>query len=110
MELLKYGRHFRIEEAVKVIVGRNEKDNLALQSLLREDDAVLKMVDIPGPLVLIPGGGSEDEIQEAARLCVLYSDAPQDGEAAVQVAAAGKMHVTVVRPADRAAATRWIIQ
>ena len=110
IELLKYGRHFRIEEAVKVIVGRNEKDNLALQSLIRGDDAVLKMMEIPGPLVLIPGGSSEEIIQEAARLCVLYSDAPQDGEAAVQVTASGKMYVIVVRPTERAAATRWIIQ
>ena len=110
IELLKYGRHFRIEGAVKIIVGRNEKDNLALQSLIGEDDAVLKMMEIPGPLVLIPGGGSEEEIQEAARLCVLYSDAPQDGEAAVQVAASGKIYVTIVRPADRGAANRRIIQ
>lgn len=110
MELLKHGRHFRIAAAAKAIVGRNEKDNLALQSLIRENDAVLKMADFPGPLVLIPGGGSEEEVREAARLCVLYSDAPKDAEAAVQVTSSGRPYVMAVRSADPVEASQRILR
>jgi tRNA U34 2-thiouridine synthase MnmA/TrmU len=109
MELLKYGRHFRLAAAVKVIVGRNERDNLALQTLIREGDAVLKMVDVPGPLVLVPGGGSEEDLRRAARLCVLYSDAPPDRESSVKATVAGKTTLLTVSAADRDEAARAIL-
>ncbi|MBP1711572.1 MAG: putative tRNA (5-methylaminomethyl-2-thiouridylate) -methyltransferase [Deltaproteobacteria bacterium] len=81
-ELLKYGRHFRVNDNGKIIVGRNQSDNDFLRKLSTDDDLVCNMADFPGPLVLAPYGG-EAVIVAAASLCVRYSDAPSDTEADV---------------------------
>lgn len=78
IELLKFGRHFRIKKACKVIVGRNQADNEAIQCLIAENDAVLQMADAPGPITLVPGGGDHQALATAAALCVLYSGAPPE--------------------------------
>ena len=82
IELLKYGRHFRINDNYKIIVGRNNADNEELQRLSMDADLTLLMADFPGPLVLVPYG-DKVALQAAASLCVRYSDAPNDLEANV---------------------------
>jgi tRNA-uridine 2-sulfurtransferase len=109
IELLKYGRHFRSGESGKIIVGRNKSDNSALQELTGKGDTVLCMVQLAGPLVLIPGGGSEEVIEQAARLCVLYSDAPVDEEGTVNITRTGQSRLTTYAPASRSDAAEWII-
>lgn len=85
IELLKTGRHFRLNDKTKVIVGRNRMDNIAIEALIRPEDGVLQMKDFPGPLVLIPHGGNEGIVRKAAAICALYSDAPKDADATVQI-------------------------
>lgn len=81
-ELLKYGRHFRTESGVKIIVGRNAADNNALQRLTEASDLVCNMASHPGPYVLVPYG-DPSAMAFAAALCVRYSDAPPEAEADV---------------------------
>jgi tRNA-specific 2-thiouridylase len=45
IELLKHGRHFRIHGNGKVIIGRNQADNQAIDELIRDGDTVLRMAD-----------------------------------------------------------------
>lgn len=82
IQLLKVGRHFRLVSGRKVVVGRNEAENKKIESLAREGDVLLYPRDIPGPTVILPGGGSDEDIAEAARLCARYSDA-KPGDAVV---------------------------
>lgn len=84
IELLKLGRHLRLNDRTKIIVGRNEKENDQLEAWKKPDDLVLQAEDIPGPLVLIPHGASEEDIHEAAAICARYSDAPPDVEVYVR--------------------------
>lgn len=109
IELLKYGRHFRSCESGKIIVGRNQADNKALQELSGQGDTILSMAQLPGPLVLIPGGGSEEGIEKAARLCVLYSDSPENQEGTVNITQAGKSRLAPFFPVSRNDAAEWII-
>ena len=80
--LLKYGRHFRINEKCKIIVGRNNADNEELEKLAKPEDLILNIANFPGPLVLVPYGNEANQ-QIAAALCIRYSDAPDDLEADV---------------------------
>jgi tRNA U34 2-thiouridine synthase MnmA/TrmU len=84
IELLKLGRHLRIGEHTKIVVGRNEQENDQLEALRRQDDVLLHVEDIPGPVVLIPHGASEESLHRAAAICVRYSDAPPDAEGYVR--------------------------
>ncbi len=109
IELLKYGRHFRNGESGKIIVGRNQKDNEALQKLIRGGDTVICMDQLPGPLVMIPGGGNEKDVINAAQLCVLYSDAPENEEGILNITTTDQSHLASFLPASRNDAGDWII-
>lgn len=78
IELLKSGRHLRLDEETKIIVGRHKKDNDAIEALAGPGDTVVTMRDFPGPVTLIPRGCSEENLHRAAAICTMYSDAPAD--------------------------------
>lgn len=78
IELLRVGRHFRLDESTKVVIGRHRGENERLLELAHETDVVIKVMDYPGPIALIPQGSSKSCIQVASSLCVRYSDAPKD--------------------------------
>lgn len=81
-ELLKYGRHLRVNHAVKLIVGRNEADNEQILMHYREEsDVLVQMISHPGPVGLIPHGAPEEKVLWAASVCAGYSKAPA-GESA----------------------------
>ncbi len=108
IELLKYGRHFRVNDDCKIIVGRNKADNNSLQTMVREEDLVLFMDGFPGPQVVVPYG-DESVMNTAASLCVRYSDAPDDQEAKV-ICRKGNTSTTInTKAAAREDCERWII-
>lgn len=74
LELLRVGRHFRIGPAVKLVVGRNKKENDEIRSLSGEGEMLLTSVSQPGPTVLVAGAPSGGEIELAASITAAYSD------------------------------------
>ncbi len=73
IELLKHGRHFRLNQATKIIVGRDKGDNEQITEFYRPDkDVLLKPEKFPGPVVLMPNGGTRDAILLAAGICAGY--------------------------------------
>ena len=107
-ELLKYGRHFRMETGEKIIVGRNSADNEALARLTAEDDLVLNMACHPGPCVVIPYGRKSAKAFAAA-LCVRYSDAPNDSEEDVLCSHEGKSATITSKAASKEDCEKHII-
>jgi len=85
IELLKLGRHFRISERTKIVVGRNQGENEMITSLGMEGDTLLTVDSFPGPTVLATGDLSPEEIRLAASIAVSYSDATGDKSVAVRV-------------------------
>jgi len=85
IELLKWGRHFRISEKTKIVVGRNQKENEMISSLRREGDTILIVEAFPGPTVLVKGDLSSEETELAASITVSYSDAVVDQSVAVRL-------------------------
>lgn len=83
IELLKVGRHFRLGGGSKAVVGRNANENDLINTLYRQDDALIKGDGFPGPTVLVPGGGNQETRALACRLCLRYGDAPRGDEAPV---------------------------
>ena len=86
LELLKFGRHMRLDDDTKIVVGRTRQDNEAIGRCIDpQTDTVLKVADFPGPLVVIPSGGSDPMVMLAAGICAGYSKAPDDAPATVTV-------------------------
>ncbi|MDI6852639.1 MAG: tRNA 4-thiouridine(8) synthase ThiI [Deltaproteobacteria bacterium] len=77
LELLKWGRHFRLPTGKKAIVGRTHKENEAIASLKHPADLICKIKNFPGPTVLVPGSAGGEEAAMAAALTAAYSDAPE---------------------------------
>ena len=75
VHLLKIGRHFRLSPHLKLVVGRNEEDNIRIQTFAREEDILLKVLHHPGPLSLLRGERNDLEIDKAASITVRYSKA-----------------------------------
>ncbi|MGB8990447.1 MAG: tRNA 4-thiouridine(8) synthase ThiI [Desulfobaccales bacterium] len=76
LELLKYGRHFRLPGGGKAVVGRTQRENEALLGLKTPADYLVQVEGYPGPIVLVSGTGSEADLEEAVGLAATYSDAP----------------------------------
>jgi hypothetical protein len=90
LNLLKFGRHMRLDSKTKIVVGRTQQDNEQINHCIDpETDMVLKVADFPGPLVVMPGGGSEPMIMLAAGICAGYSKAPNDTPVTVNVRVGG---------------------
>ncbi|RLB83860.1 MAG: tRNA 4-thiouridine(8) synthase ThiI [Deltaproteobacteria bacterium] len=77
LELLKYGRHFRLNNLTKVIVGRSRGDNEKITKYCNPDAEVLvKTKKIPGPTALLPKKTDKKLFFMAASICIGYSKAP----------------------------------
>lgn len=56
--LLRYGRHSWIDD-VRVIIGRNEKENKTIKKLAKKGDILIEMKNYTGPLTLIRNYGKK---------------------------------------------------
>ena len=84
-ELLKVGRHLRIADNTKLIVGRNKDENDVLSSLALPDDLLLEVKDHKGPVALLRGNFDENVMQLASSIVHRYSDAPKDEKCVVTI-------------------------
>jgi hypothetical protein len=107
IELLKYGRHFRLDSGAKVVVGRNEAENKRLEQLAREDDVLCKPVEVMGPVAILRSKKkTKKDIEIAARIAARYSDVPAGK--AMKLECAGKaLSVKPYKDEDFAA---WRVQ
>src|SRR3989338_3862497 len=73
---LKTGRHFRIDSHSKLIVGRDEKENLKLLGLAKDGDFIFEPIEeIKGPAALGRGGfQNEKSIEQSCRIIGRYCD------------------------------------
>ncbi|HLA38398.1 MAG TPA: hypothetical protein VJ417_00295 [Candidatus Glassbacteria bacterium] len=107
--LLKVGRHFRVSDKAKAIVGRNEAENLFLKSS-KKDRISLNCTDVVGPLTLIEGTPDDGEIEAAAKITARYSDGKHFEQVKVEVTTPqGISRVLDVPPMDDAACERMRI-
>jgi tRNA U34 2-thiouridine synthase MnmA/TrmU len=85
LELLSTGRHFFTESQVKIIVGRDEKDNNRIEELCSKDDILLTIDNRPGPTVMVPKEIDEKTLEFAAAICIAYSNTKPEKKASVSV-------------------------
>jgi tRNA-specific 2-thiouridylase len=111
LELLKWGRHFRLPDGSKAVVGRTQRENEALTLLLAAGDLVCRVRGYPGPLVVVPGGAPGNGIQHAAWLTASYSDAPPGLEVEVIARRQGGGEPILLRavPAAREQFKAWLV-
>ena len=91
MELLKVGRHFRLDSNSKLVVGRNHGENEMLLSLCEDEDYVIQPVLIPGPVSVLRFHTKPDMrkhkklLQQSAKITLRYSDTHEGKPYEVQI-------------------------
>jgi tRNA U34 2-thiouridine synthase MnmA/TrmU len=78
IDLLKIGRHFRLDQDVKLVVGRNKNENEMMCALALPNDILLEAKEHVGPTTLLRGNYIEKDIEFSAKITLRYSDAPKN--------------------------------
>ncbi|MBI4352635.1 MAG: hypothetical protein HY593_01790 [Candidatus Omnitrophica bacterium] len=108
--LLKAGRHFRVANHIKVIVGRNEKENNFLK-YYEKGRHVFLIPDFPSAHVLaeIEGEAHGEELGLLASIAARYSDAPKGAPVGVHYRYGGEERVIEALPVEENRLERWRI-
>jgi len=97
LQLAMYGRHFRVSDKVKVVVGRDEWENQQLEGYAA-GRWQLRALDHQGPLTLVDGEAGREELTIAARLTARYCDGKQEHTVRVQAEREGEQLLLAVAP------------
>ncbi len=116
--LLKVGRHMRLASGVKVIVGRDEKENEFLQERVGGRWS-FQALDYPGPITLaerepVDGESSareltEDDLRTIAAITARYCDGNNEPEITVWAGRGAEVREIVVAPAADVIVQRLLI-
>ncbi len=99
LNLLKAGRHFRLDKETKVIVGRNEQDNQLLLSFKRPHHVQLEALNVGSPITLLVGNATEENIKKAAMITARYTSAKNRPQVELTLTGDGVERKVVVAPA-----------
>jgi len=97
MMLLKVGRHFRLGDDVKIIVGRHETENDFLERF-REERGSVWLEAYSSPLTLIEGPASAADLEFACQITARYSAGRAEAEVPVLWNVDGHDGQLLVRP------------
>lgn len=76
--LLKIGRHFRLDDKTKLIVGRDETENNKLIAMCANKAVYLKVKDFAGPVGALLSGDGKEGIEQAASILAHYINKAAD--------------------------------
>lgn len=86
IDVLKVGRHLRLPDGAKLVIGRNKEDNEAIRAIENDKFVFARANDIPGPLSLLSKNATDADKTLAARLILTYTKTPKDQEGSVSIA------------------------
>lgn len=110
LALLRVGRHFRMSAHSKIIVGRNERENMQITQARRTTDILMHVPGVGSPFVLLSGSDARLFLDTAASLCARYSDAKHCSEVTVKISEAKGESTLKVKPADDVIVEKYILR
>jgi len=103
--ILKYGRHLRLPNGAKLIIGRNAEENALLKSV--ENPKYLPLhTDLIGPDSLLSANADPEDMLLAAKLVLAYCKPNFTGEQTLMI---GETPLTTECDVTRSHATRYFI-
>jgi len=85
VHLLKVGRHFRLDDATRLVIGRDHRENVTIFTFSRPTDLLLTTRDAPGPTALLRGNLGDEHVRVAAALTARYSKLRQAPSVAIEM-------------------------
>ena len=84
-EILKTGRHFRLDSKIKVLIARNQNENEYLEYLHPPRTALLSCKNFSGPHALLMGDYQPEHLQRAGALILRYAQQPLPDRCEIQM-------------------------
>lgn len=84
-KLLRIGRHLRLNEDCKVIVGRTQEENEKLERMAQTGDHLFVAADYKGPLVVARGKIENGAMEMISAITAYFSKAPKSTEMTINV-------------------------
>jgi tRNA U34 2-thiouridine synthase MnmA/TrmU len=102
VDMLKVGRHFRLDKDTKLVVGRNHEENEVIRALSTDQDAVIEARDSVGPTCVLRSRTtiSEELLSKSVAIALRYSDCPRDRESVAKITIAGATNEMAMIPAE----------
>jgi len=110
LNLLRAGRHFRLSPDVKVVIGRDEQDNNAIDACKQSHHFVLEAVDVSSPITLVIGNPTEEDLKLAGAITAKYTSARKEASVRINVSNGDKTELITVKPADDSIIDKIIIK
>jgi tRNA-specific 2-thiouridylase len=107
IELLKIGRHFRLDDKTKLIVGRDEEENNTIETMVRAPDYFLYVPDTGSPNALFIG--KKKNLERAAAITARYSDKKNDDTVEVYYRLKKTVKTVKVQPMTNEDLATWRI-
>lgn len=110
--LLRVGRHLRLPGGAKLVVGKNEQENLAVAGLAREGTAVFAALSSPGPTALAYGPLAMEDLRICAGTVARYADplpAGRPHRVSCQWFSCEEAEMPEIEPLPPGAVAAWII-
>jgi len=89
LRLLKLGRHFRLNPAAKLIVGRDDGENTVLENTARPEEATLRWLEGGSPLGVLLGKVDDAAMETAAKIVLRYTRAETGRDCTIKVLMGG---------------------
>lgn len=99
--LLPLGRHLRLPGGSKLVVGRDQAENAAIEQAAIESDVRLRTAVVPGPTLLIPDVAREEDLTLAAQICAAYGDHGEQATVAIRIEGHGRDTTIEAAPLTR---------
>jgi tRNA U34 2-thiouridine synthase MnmA/TrmU len=94
--LLKIGRHFRIGDRTKVIIGRDEKDNHLLEAAMQPGETSIFWMDGNTPHGAVMGKQDHATLELSARILLRYTKAEAGAECRISVRRDGAEQILTI--------------
>jgi len=108
--LLKIGRHLRIGDRTKVIIGRSESDNALLENARQNGEAAIIWLDGNTPVGVVCGVQAPELLHLAARIMLRYTRAEAGAECRIAVRQNDlEQVITVVNDLNPADVERYLV-
>jgi hypothetical protein len=102
VELLKYGRAFRLSDSAQLSLGRKKSDNETLRTLAGDELIMMRNENFSGPLGVLSGVPTREDVELGAALVAAYGKGKDEEIVEVRIEnRAPKPEFIEVEPLDR---------
>lgn len=101
IEILKFGRPFRLSPTAKLTLGREQAHNERLRALANAEETILFSEQVTGPLGLLSAGATAAEQTQAAAIVAAYGKGSGLAAVVVTLLCGGHRSLITVTPLTR---------